>query len=342
MVISEAIAREIRRRDFRPHPLFVSGHAQTIAGYVWPRRRALRALRADSERLFEVEPGVKLLAHCRWQDKRRAHPTILLAHGLEGSSDSVYMLGTAAKAFNAGFNVVRLNHRNCGGTEHLTETLYHSGMSGDLRAVLHELIAEDGLDRIFVAGFSMSGNMALKLAGEYGERAPVELKGVCAVSPSVDLSASADAMELSSNRLYQRNFLSSLRRRMRRKQRLYPELYDLTDLRGMRTIRDFDDRYTAKHGGFQSAADYYARSSALPLFGMIHVPTLIIHAQDDPFIPFEPLRSSAARENPYIILLGPEHGGHVGFVGAETEGEDRFWAENRVVQFCLLMVQSSD
>ncbi len=116
----------------------------------------------------------------------------------------------------------------------------------------------------------------------------------------------------------------------------------MADIGRVRTIREFDERYTARHCGFLNAADYYAQSSALPLLGRIRVPTLIIHAQDDPFIPFEPLRSSAVRENPHIILLGPEHGGHVGFVGAETEGEDRFWAENRVVQFCLLMVQSSD
>jgi predicted alpha/beta-fold hydrolase len=338
----QAIALELEKKAFNPHTLFVNGHAQTIAAYAWPRRFALRALRTDEERFFEIEPGVRLLAHCRWHEERNAHPTLLLAHGLEGSSTSVYMLGTAAKAFEAGFNVLRLNQRNCGGTEHLTPTLYHSGMSGDLRAVVHELNMRDKLDRIFLTGFSMSGNIALKLAGEYGETPPLELKGICAVSPSVDLSASAEAIERPANRLYMRNFMHNLRRRIRYKQKLYPELYDATDLHLVRTIRDFDERYTAAHGGFINADDYYARASALPLLGRIRIPTLIIHAQDDPFIPFEPLRHPSIKENSYLVMLDPQHGGHVGFVASETEGEDRFWAENRLVEFCRLLVQESE
>jgi predicted alpha/beta-fold hydrolase len=337
-----AIAVELEKKAFKPHSLFVKGHAQTLAGYAWPRRFALRALRTDEERFFEIEPGVRLLAHCRWQKERLAHPTLLLAHGLEGSSTSVYMLSTAAKAFGAGFNVLRLNQRNCGGTEHLTPTLYHSGMSGDLRAVVHELIERDKLDRIFLAGFSMSGNIALKLAGEYGETPPREMSAICAVSPSIDLRASADAIERPDNRLYMRNFMSNLRRRIRHKQKLYPELYDATNLHLVRTIRDFDERYTAAHGGFANADDYYARASALPIMGRIRIPALIIHAQDDPFIPFEPLRHPSIKENPYLLLLAPQHGGHVGFVASETEGEDRFWAENRLVEFCRLMVLESE
>jgi predicted alpha/beta-fold hydrolase len=334
-----AIAFELEKKAFKPHTLFVNGHAQTLAGYAWPRRFGLRALRTDEERFFEIEPGVRVLAHCRWQKERHAHPTLLLAHGLEGSSTSVYMLGTAAKAFAAGFNVLRLNQRNCGGTEHLTPTLYHSGMSDDLRAVILELIEQDKLGRIFLAGFSMSGNIALKLAGEYGETPPRELSAICVVSPSIDLSASAEAFERPANRLYMLNFMHYLRRRMRYKQKLYPELYDTTDLHLVRTIREFDERYTAAHGGFANADDYYARASALPLMGRIRIPTLIIHAQDDPFIPFEPLLHPSIKDNPYLLLLAPQHGGHVGFVASETDGEDRFWAENRLMEFCRLMVQ---
>lgn len=333
----ESIARQLEKSQFNPHQLFIKGHAQTLAGYAWPRRFGLRALHSDEERFFEVEPEVCLLAHSRWHDERREHPTMILAHGLEGSSASVYMLGTAAKAFGAGFNVVRLNHRNCGGTEHLTPTLYHSGMSGDLLAVIRELIEHDKLDRIFLVGFSMSGNMALKLAGEGAETLPRELSAVCAVSPSVDLSASAQAIEQPANRFYLQSFLRSLRRRIRHKQKLYPELYDATDLHLVRTIRDFDERFTAAHGGFSNADDYYARASALPLMGRIRIPTLIIHAQDDPFIPFEPLRHPSIKANPYLLLLAPQNGGHVGFVASETEGEDRFWAENRIVEFCALV-----
>ncbi|HEX8143175.1 MAG TPA: alpha/beta fold hydrolase [Pyrinomonadaceae bacterium] len=331
------IARALETRPFKPHPLFANGHAQTLAGYAWPRRPLLLSGRDDEERTFEVEPNVRVLAHCRWQRAAQPQelPTMLLVHGLEGSSASRYMLGTAAKAYGLGFNVVRLNLRNCGDTEHLTPTLYNSGLSGDIRAVISELIERDRLRRIFLVGFSMSGNIVLKLAGEDAERAPSELAGVCAVSPSVDLSSCAEAINRRANWVYQQSFLRSLRRRIRNKQRLYPQLYDTSDLHLVRTIRDFDERYTAADGGYKDADDYYRRASALPLMDFIRVPSLIIHAQDDPFIPFQPQLEASASSNPYLLLLAPQRGGHVGFVAADgNDGEDRFWAENRVVEFC--------
>lgn len=330
-----SLASALRAKPFRPHPLFRSGHAQTLIAYAWPRRRRLREVHKDEARLFAVEPGVRVLVHCRWQADRRAHPTLLLVHGLEGSSESVYMSSAAFKAQRAGFNVLRLNLRTCGDTLHLTNTLYHSGMSQDLRALIEELIARDRLTDIFLGGFSLGGNLSLKLAGEYGADAPRELKGVCAVSPSVDLASSADAIERRSNWVYNRKFIRSLKRRMREAARLYPECYDTTQLKFIRTIRDFDARITAPHSGFRDADDYYARSSALPLISRIRVPTLIIHAEDDPFIPFAALRHPSVSANPHVILLAPRHGGHVGFVGDDhTTGEDRFWAENRLVEFC--------
>jgi predicted alpha/beta-fold hydrolase len=338
LALSE-MTRVLEEKPFKPHPLFVNGHAQTLAGYAWPRRSSLlRAHRTDEERIFEVEPGVRLLAHCRWQSIPRDHPTIILVHGLEGSSASVYMLGTAERAFGAGFNVVRLNLRNCGDTEHLTPTLYNSGLSGDLRAIVHELIERDRLRRIFLVGFSMSGNMVLKLGGEDGASVPRELLALCAISPSVDLSICADTVEQRANWVYQRSFIRSLRRRMLYKQKLYPDLYDTSELHLVRTIRDFDNRYTALDGGYKDADDYYTRASALPLIGHIRIPSLIIHAQDDPFIPFHPLRHPSVADNPYTLLLAPLRGGHVGFVGADAKnGEGRFWAENRIVEFCQLV-----
>lgn len=333
--VLEEIASALRAKPFRPHPLFRSGHAQTLMAFAWPRRRRLRALQTDEERLFEVETGVRVLVHCRWHAERRAHPTLLLVHGLEGSSESIYMLSTALKAHRAGFNVLRLNIRTCGGTLHLTKTLYNSGMSQDLRALIREVVERDKLTKIFLGGFSLGGNMSLKLAGEYGANFPRELKGVAVVSPSVELAASATRIEQRSNWIYQRRFIRSLKRRMREAATLYPERYDASELRRVRTLREFDERYTAPHGGFSDANDYYARSSSLPLLSRIRVPTVIIHAQDDPFIPYDSLRHPTVNANPSIILLAPAHGGHVGFVGDDqTNGEDRFWAENRLIEFC--------
>ncbi|MCA1592459.1 MAG: alpha/beta fold hydrolase [Acidobacteria bacterium] len=332
------IARVLESKPFRPHPLFRNSHAQTLIAYKWPRRRRLREeSRVYEPRLFEVEPNVRLLAHCRWQDARHTRPTVVLVHGLEGSTASVYMMGTAQKAFQAGFNVVSLNMRNCGGTEHLAHTLYHSGMSGDVHAVVGELVERDGLASVFVAGFSMGGNIVLKFAGEFGPDAPRQLQGVCAVSPSLDLSACADAIERRTNRLYQRAFVHSLRQRIRGKQKLHPDIYDTSRLHTVRTVRDFDNLYTAVHGGFKDAADYYERVSALRFIPRISVPTLIIHAQDDPIIPFSSFRDPAIAANPHVVLLASRHGGHVGFVADSSDGEDRFWAENRIVEFFRLI-----
>jgi hypothetical protein len=336
------IAHRLQAKPFKPHQRFTGGHAQTFAAYYWPRHTLLkRAHSMDEPRLFEVEPGVRLLAHCRWQKDKLSHPTMILIHGLEGSNLSVYMLGTSEKAYRQGFNVVRLNLRNCGNTEHLTPTLYHAGLSSDVRIILRELIEQDNLSNIFITGFSMGGNICLKLAGEEADLAPRELAGVCAISPTIDLSSCVDAIERRSNRLYKYSFLRSMKNRIRRKQKLFPELYDTRNLSRIRRLRDFDERYTSVGGGFNNAEEYYESASAFRVIRHVKTPTLIIHAQDDPFVPFYPCRDPSITENPFIVFLAPEHGGHVGFVGADANGEDRFWMENRVVEFCKLTYEHS-
>ena len=325
---------------FTPLPLFRNGHAQTIVAFAWPRYLTTLISDPSEERLFQVEPNVNLLARCHWQTDSVSHPTLLLVHGLEGSSNSKYMLGTAEKAFSAGFNVIRLNLRSCGGTEHLAPSLYHGGMTEDVRAVVKELIEKDHLPSIFLAGFSMGGNIVLKFAGEEASSLPTEVSAVCAVSPVVDLSCCAEAIGYRSTWVYEQFFLLSLRRRLKIKHQLYPELYDTSELHLVRTIKDFDERYTAHQGGFKDANDYYKRASALPLIKHIRRPTLIVHARDDPFVPFEPLTHRSILDNPYVLLLAPEHGGHVGFVADHVDEQDRFWAENLVVKFCQLFQQS--
>ena len=335
-LLAEAAA-EINSKPFVPHRLINKGDAQTIGAYLWPARLRLRDGTQDENRLFDVAPDTKVLARCRWQPDRLAHPTLVLWHGMEGSAASAYMLTTAAKAFRAGFNVVRMNMRNCGGTEHLTPTLYHGGLTDDLRAVLDELINEDRLSRIVIAGFSLGGNKVLKLAGEYGDQAPRELKGVCAVSPSINLRAGCDLLMQPRNWIYHQDFLYYLKRRIKAKQRLFPDRYDTTGLRGIRSIEQYDSRYIAPAFGFADVNEYYAKASALPLMCHIRIPTLIIHADDDPFIPVSPLRDPAVTENPYILLVITSRGGHVAFVSTDGLEEDRFWAENRLVDFCAFV-----
>jgi len=260
-----------------------------------------------------------------------------LLHGLEGSSDSAYMLGTAEKALVAGFNAIRLNQRNCGGTERLTRTLYHSGRSADFRAIAVELIERDRLPVIFFAGFSMGGNLILKMAGEFGDSAPAELRGIVAVAPCLDLAACSDALGEWGNSLYNHRFVKNLKRRMRYKASLFPDVYaangPMSRLGRVHNVRQFDDTITAPFCGFQDAADYYEQSSATNFVGAIGVPTLMVAAQDDPFVPFEMFQIPALRENPNIQLIAPRHGGHCAFISRES-GNERFWCEARIVEFC--------
>jgi predicted alpha/beta-fold hydrolase len=321
---------------FRPHPWFIGGHAQTLAAYAWPRAHRFRAVK-DEERLFDTAPDVKVLAHCRWQPNHTEHPTVILWHGIEGSSASTYMFGTAEKAFAAGFNVIRMNLRTCGGTDHLTSSIYHGGLTDDLREVVRQLIKDDGLKRLFLVGFSLGGNMVLKLAGEYGRECPDEVLAVIAISPSIDLSASAELIVKRSNWLYHRDFVYRLKKRMRTKHKLFPDHYDISELGSVRTLREFDNQFTSKAHGFAGAEDYYYRASSIRVIEQIQVPTLIIHAQDDPFIPYQPMLDPAVTNNPYILLVDPERGGHVAFLSASAgEDPDVFWAENRLIEFARL------
>ncbi len=264
---------------------------------------------------------MQVLARCHW--RKPETPVVLLVHGLEGSCESTYMRWMARACLQAGFDVLRLNVRNCGGTERLAPTLYHSGLTVDLRAVIEQLAPR----KIFVVGFSMGGNQALKLAGECGDGAPSHWGGVCGISVPIDLGACAQRLDEPRNRVYQVRFLTQLRARLRRKARLFPDRYSLTSLDRVRSIVDFDHYVTAPAFGFRDAWDYYEQSSSRRFLGAIRIPTLLIQAQDDPFIPFDCFR---VPENPAIRLMATEHGGHVAFL---SRTPPRFWAATQVIRF---------
>jgi len=304
----------------------------TLAWALLPRRTPV--LRRAEERLFEVERGTQLLARCHWQLQATKAPTLAIVHGLEGSSESGYVRSLAAKAFAAGFNVLRVNQRNCGGTERLTATLYNSGLSADFRAILFELIERDRLKQIFLAGYSMGGNLVLKLSGELGQAAPPELRGVCAVCPTLDLAACVDAIERTENRIYQWHFVRQLKSRMRRKAKLFPGQFELKGMAPVRTVREFDDAITAPCCGYRGAADYYERASALRVADRIAVPTLILTSKDDPVVPFESFGAPEIAGNPQIRVAMTECGGHCAFI-SRCGGAERYWAEARVLEFCL-------
>jgi len=302
--------------------------------YSWGNPRYFPRLPRPVRRYFDVEPEARVMAHCHWHDCRWEHPTVILLHGLNGSSDAHYMRGIAAKAYARGMNVLRLNQRNCGGTERLSAGLFHSGLTADAKHVIDELVAVDGIRAVAVAGYSLGGNLALRLAGEFAESAPPALKAVAAVSPILEISACVHALERPGNWIYQWNFVRELKARMRRKVRHWPGRYDLSRLDAVRTVRDFDEMFTAPHFGFAGAEDYYHRASAMRVIDRVRLPALIISAEDDPFVPPHPFRDPKVAANPAITLHLSEHGGHCGFVGPRADAEDDgYWAERQIVDF---------
>jgi predicted alpha/beta-fold hydrolase len=316
---------------FQPHPWLRGGHVQTLAAFFLPRRIELPEA---EHRLIEVEPGVPVLCHCHWQKDRRVL-TLIVVHGLEGSSESQYMLGIARNGLAAGMNVVRMNQRNCGGMDHRAPTLYNSSRSADVAAVARNLVEQDGIPGFVLMGFSMGGNLVLKLAGEWGSGGPAEFRGVAAVCPAVNLAAGADALHEPANRIYEYHFLLQLFQRFRRKVRLFPASFDASRLRGVRTLRDFDDRVTAYYCGFTGADDYYARAAAANVIDHIARPTLVIQAANDPFIRVLPETRQVLLSNPNIIYVETADGGHCAFIG-ERDGSatyDGRWAEREVVEF---------
>jgi uncharacterized protein len=312
---------------FIPRRFLRNRHAQTLAGNFLPRRSGLPE---PEQQLFQVEEDVQVLCHCHWQTGPASRGTALIVHGLEGSSASQYVIGTGSKAWAAGMNVVRMNMRNCGGTEQLAPTLYHSGLSSDVGAVVRTLIEQKGLKRVGAVGYSMGGNLVLKMAGDWGRNAPAELKAVVAVSPAADLALCADAMHEPANRIYEWKFLFSLTRSYNRKSALFPQRFPQARRPG--SIREFDEVITARHCGFTGADDYYARASAARVVDRITVPTLVLHAKDDPFIRIGRATREKLAANPCVTLVEPDHGGHCAFL-ANPNGYDGRWAERQAISF---------
>lgn len=332
--------------DFTPRRWLRNGHLQTIVGNFLRRAHRLPApvtelvtvpLPVEMQALPEAVALDRLLpsrvlCHCHWQPNETDAVTVVLVHGLEGSSYSGYVIGNADRLYAAGCNVVRMNMRNCGGTDALSPTLYHSGMSGDVVAVLRWLV-ERGHTRVVLAGYSMGGNLVLKAVGELGADAPLQLLGAVAVSPPMDLRESADALHHWTNRIYERRFLRNLMARYRRKVQLFPAVFSMRPAVEVRSIRDFDEFLMTPHCGFAGADDYYARAGSSSVLSRIAVPTLVLHAIDDPFIRLTTATRAKLVANPYVTLLEPEQGGHCAFLENPRPGYDGRWAEQVLLQY---------
>ena len=336
----EAIAAHAA--EFLPRRFLSNGHVQTVAGNFLPR---IDALPPAESQLIEVAPATdgqiasQVRCDCHWQPEtvRSTRPTAIIVHGLEGSSNSQYVIGNSNKLWQCGCNIVRMNMRNCGGTEALTPTLYHSGLSGDVLAVMNFFLQKYALQSISLVGYSMGGNLVLKLAGDLGRSIPPQLHSVIGVSPAVDLAPSADALHEPVNRLYEIKFLRALIRRFRRKAKLFPHLYDPKRAIGLHSLREFDDCITAFYSGFTGADDYYYRAAAARVLSQIAVPTLILHAIDDPFLRVLPDSREIILANPNITYIETHHGGHCAFLATPDPdaGYDGYWAEHTLLRFLL-------
>lgn len=314
--------------EFRPPFWSMGGHRQTLLGY-WSRSR-LGWAHPTEELIVEAEADVRLLVRATWQQEREKKPTLVIVHGLGGSSEGSYGLSIGALAFAHGWNVARINMRGAGDGEALCARTYNAGLDGDLVAVLNALAKIT--PRLALAGFSLGANITALAMGRSAARLPPGLFGAAAVSPPLDLSACADALDSPRNRLYCGNYLIQLRDGYRRRQRARPDLYEAGRERCTRTIRDYDDRITAHYGGYQGAADYYARSSAGPWLASVERPLLILAAADDPLIPNESVMRWTLPGHGRVVRELTATGGHVGFF-APARAPGRFWAADRVLAF---------
>jgi predicted alpha/beta-fold hydrolase len=309
-----------------PHfdPLFRNPHLQTIAGHYWKRPND-DALFPVERRLYRPEADVQVLVETQ-RPAVQAVGEIVMVHGLEGSGRAVYVRSLGGAALRAGFAVHRFNMRTCGGTEKLCPTLYHGGLTSDLLAVLRALKGE-GRGPIFLVGFSLGGNVAVKLAGELEDSGPALLRGVCAVSAPLDLEACSRRMSRFENRLYQRRFVRRMRDRLCATGR-----YRQQDFEGLNSVLAVDDRITAPSFGFGNAESYYRTQSAIDYLDGLRVPVLLIYSRDDTMVPSETFEDPAVRENPWVERLGTGYGGHLGFLGRRPH---RFWLDAVIMEWVV-------
>jgi hypothetical protein len=309
--------RTANSREF--HPIWRNAHLLTLAGNFW--RRAIDEVRFPAvRREYWIDSRTTVIA---FEHQPAGTPVgqIVLLHGLEGSADAGYLASFAQQALQRGFGVHRLNMRSCGATERFCETMYHSGLTSDTQEIIRR-IRERDIGPVFLAGFSLGGNVALKLAGEFCETN--FLAGVVTVSTPIELAESVRAIDRRSNVLYARRFLKRLRARVRRMAEVAPHLYSTAGLDEVKTIWEFDDRFTAPLFGFGTAANYYRTQSAARFLHAIRVPTLLITAKDDPLVPFEMYEQSVFETNSALQLIATEHGGHLGFL---SRFAPRFWVD---------------
>jgi len=321
-------ALSFRPRAFQAARWAPGPHAQTLAARVL---RPAEGPFVERERLWT--PDGDFLDLDWAPDPGPDAPIALVMHGLEGSAQRRYMRNTARELVRAGVRPVALNFRGCSGEPNQTPLFYHSGKTDDPDFVITTLRERYPTRRIGALGFSLGGNVLLKLMGERSDGGRGIVDAAAVISVPYDLDAGCTLLERSfMGRFYTSYFLRSLQAKVRLKSRVLGEVLDPDAAESARTIREFDDRITAPLHGFASATHYYRESSSIRYLAGIRVPTLMLHAEDDPFLPADVIPRREAEANPSLHLALQRHGGHVGFL----EGSPRnpsFWAEEEGARF---------
>lgn len=325
---------ELVNAHFNPKPPWLTGNLQTVADRLRPPAHDLSAISTEQRLLVDMDDGsgdaLAVRVHRPRIGPRPDRPLVLVVHGLGGSIESTYVQATALGLLRAGFAVARVDLRGVGDSSQHCRMFYHGGRSADLRCVLGALAEEPGADGVAIVGFSLGGNVTLKLLGEPLEGLPIRA-GV-SVSAPLDLSVGTEHLHRRMFGLYERFLVGKLKSDTSRSR------MPLTDeesagIAQLRTITEFDDLITAKHNGWRDAAEYYAVNSSAQFLPRITVPTLVVHALDDPMIPAGPYRAidwaALEAETPVRRAITP-HGGHVGF---HERGAQLPWYVGRMVEF---------
>jgi predicted alpha/beta-fold hydrolase len=317
--------------EFRPHPLLRNGHAQTLAGAYLPGGRFVEQA---AQHYVPLPDGDAVVLHEDVPDDWRARDrTALLLHGLAGNHQSNYMQRLARKLVRRGVRTFRMDLRGCGAGAGLATQLYHGGRSDDARAALELLQTLCPGSPVTVVGFSLSGNIVLKLLGESPQRVPINVEKAVAVCPAVDLGLCAHSFLGPVRSRYERYFVTSLCRQIGVNRRLRPELPPLASKRRLKTLIEFDDVYTGPVCGFGTAENYYSTSSSRPHLSKIRRPTLVLVAEDDPMIPVSAFEGLTLPET--VLLHRTAHGGHLGYIGRKGPDPDNRWMDWRVVDWVL-------
>lgn len=315
----------IHNSTYRAPWFFRSAHLQTIYPSVI---RQVPLITKERERIDTPDGDFLDLDWYRCHTSRKL---VILTHGLEGSSHRAYIQGMARTFSNAGWNTFAWNFRGCSGEMNRKPQSYHSGATEELQTILDHVFNMDEFTEISLIGFSLGGNVTLKYLGERAQEVDTRIKSAVTFSVPCDLQSSSYRLERAENRLYMERFMLTLRKKIRLKMRRFPGKIKDRGLKEMRTFREFDNEYTAPLHGFKDAVDYWTQSSSKPYLPSIRIPTLLINAADDTFLPQDCYPTKAARESKFFHLEIPSHGGHVGFV---TFSRSRtYWSERRALEF---------